>query len=127
MNKLQSFRRLSDGSKAALDLLLLQRLQPQNAQISKYSLNPERYADDILFDLLDVAAEEQILENRSSGSEERGARSENSNKGQKKISPDTHHPSPDTHHPSPTTHHPAPEVKKKSRKKKSTPTSRGMT
>ena len=57
-------RSLSNPEAGAIDLQLLSKLQPSHSQLSVWSLNPKRYADDILFSLLEVAPAEEIRLNR---------------------------------------------------------------
>ena len=57
-------RSLSNPEAADFDLQLLRKLQPSHSQLSVWSLNPKRYADDILFSLLEVAPAEEIRLNR---------------------------------------------------------------
>ena len=57
-------RSLSNPEAADFDLQLLSKLQPSHSQLSVWSLNPKRYADDILFSLLEVAPAEEIRLNR---------------------------------------------------------------
>ena len=57
-------RSLSNPEAGAIDLQLLSKLQPSHSQLSVWSLNPKRYADDILFSLLEVASVEEIRLNR---------------------------------------------------------------
>ena len=57
-------RSLSNPEAGAIDLQLLRKLQPSHSHLSVWSLNPKRYADDILFSLLEVAPAEEIRLNR---------------------------------------------------------------
>lgn len=65
--KLAVFRKLRDSGKARTDLQLLERQRPGYAGLHRFRINPERYADDILFALLDSATEQAILDNRNPG------------------------------------------------------------
>ena len=57
-------RALFNPNAAVFDLQLLEKLQPTHSQLSIWSINPKRYADDILFSLLEVAPAEEIRLNR---------------------------------------------------------------
>ncbi len=46
------------------DLVLLHTLNPQDTRLQTYSRNPSRYAEEILFNLLDLTTRELIRENR---------------------------------------------------------------
>lgn len=63
-NKLYLFQRLRSNRHAAADFELLKTKAPGHKNIDKFSRNPQRYAFDILYDLLDVATEEEVLLNR---------------------------------------------------------------
>lgn len=105
-SKLTAFRRLSDDRQAAPDLRLLSRLQPAHPQLARFAASPRRHAGDILFALLDVATEQQIADNRRPA----------------KAEPAKKQPAPKMDKADDK-----PEAKKKSRKKKSIPTSAGKT
>ena len=55
---------LMNPDAAALDLALLSEADPRNTQLTAFGLNPARYAEDILFSLLDFKTAEEIRLNR---------------------------------------------------------------
>ena len=56
--------KLSSRSAAEKDLTLLAVRVPSSPDIGRYSRNPSRYAEEILYALLDVATAEEIVANR---------------------------------------------------------------
>lgn len=56
--------KLSSRSSAEKDLALLAVRAPSSPDIGRYSRNPFRYAENILYALLDVATAEEIVANR---------------------------------------------------------------
>lgn len=58
--KLHNFRRLSNAVHAAKDLELLKSKNPTLSRLPRYGRNPERYADEILYDLLDCCTASDI-------------------------------------------------------------------
>lgn len=63
-DKLSLFRKLQRVDKAGCDLRLLSDQAPSFPELEKFQRNPSRYADDILYALLDVATEQLIRDNR---------------------------------------------------------------
>lgn len=65
-NKLYIFQRLRNDQHAVADLQLLKAKYPTCKHIDRFARNPKRYAFDILYALLDVADEDEIVQNRQS-------------------------------------------------------------
>lgn len=65
-NKLYIFQRLRNDQYAVADLQLLKAKYPTCKHIDRFARNPKRYAFDILYALLDVADEDEIVQNRQS-------------------------------------------------------------
>lgn len=63
-NKLYIFQRLRNDQYAVVDLQLLKAKYPTCKHIDRFTRNPKRYAFDILYALLDVADEDEIVQNR---------------------------------------------------------------
>ena len=63
-DKLQLFQRLRNDQHAVMDLQLLKDKNPSHGKLARFSRDPKRYAHDILYVLLDVATEEEIIQNR---------------------------------------------------------------
>ena len=63
-NKLYIFQRLRNEQYAVADLQLLKAKYPTCKHIDRFARNPKRYAFDILYALLDVADEDEIVRNR---------------------------------------------------------------
>lgn len=62
--KLDSFRKLRNPAQAIKDLALLKSTNPTLDRLVRYSRNPLRYADEILYDLLDCCSAEKVVSNR---------------------------------------------------------------
>lgn len=62
--KLEHFNQLSGAKYGAVDLELLADECPSHKNLTKFARDPQRYADDILYALLDVCTAEDIKENR---------------------------------------------------------------
>lgn len=62
--KQKHFAELQNSNAAALDLALLSQKNPLHPHLGKYSRNPERYANEILYQLLDIAKRDEIRNNR---------------------------------------------------------------
>lgn len=62
--KIGHFNRLRSPSGAQKDLQLLKKKNPSHPRLARYARNPERYADNILYDLLDCCTAEEIIKNR---------------------------------------------------------------
>ena len=62
--KQKHFSELQNSSAATLDLQLLSQKNPLHPHIGKFSRNPKRYADEILYQLLDIAKRDEIRNNR---------------------------------------------------------------
>lgn len=78
-NKLAMFNALRCDDSVAADLKLLAERCPQHPDMARFTFNPKRNADDILFALLDHATEDEILENRTEN--EQGKIDENGGDG----------------------------------------------
>lgn len=63
-DKLKLFNRIRDDKHAGADFRLLVAKVPSYPYITRFSRDVRRYAYDILYALLDVASEEEIVENR---------------------------------------------------------------
>lgn len=62
--KLQLFNKLRGGDHAMADISLLDDVQPNHPKLTRFSRDPKRYADEILYTLLDFCDEEEITDNR---------------------------------------------------------------
>ena len=62
--KNKAYKELKAKQHALSDLKLLSTLAPNNNRLSNYSRNPEYYAGDILYDLLELSSREDIVKNR---------------------------------------------------------------
>lgn len=62
--KQKHFAELRNPETAAADLDLLRQKSPEQHSIIQFSRNPKRYADDILYALLDFASRDEIRNNR---------------------------------------------------------------
>lgn len=62
--KQKHYAELRNPDAAGQDLELLRKKQPNLSALSMFSRNPKRYADDILYTLLDVAERDEIRNNR---------------------------------------------------------------
>ena len=62
--KQNHFRALRAEQHALADLALLEQKAPALPQLRKFKLLPVRYADEILYALLDVCSREQVVSNR---------------------------------------------------------------
>jgi outer membrane biosynthesis protein TonB len=69
--KLKIHSELLNEEHAGADLDLLRIANPKHPLLERYSRNPDRYFEDILYALLDVATREQIRENRRAVSKEK--------------------------------------------------------
>lgn len=76
--KIGHFSKLRNSSVAQKDLQLLKERNPSLSRIDRYRRNPQRYADDILYDLLDCCQASEIIANRGETHDETKA----GNKGQ---------------------------------------------
>lgn len=63
-DKLQLFSKLRGGDHAIADISLLDDVQPNHPKLTRFSRDPKRYADEILYTLLDFCDEEEITGNR---------------------------------------------------------------
>ena len=63
-DKIRHFNALRKPSAARKDFELLKKNNPSLSRLARYERNPERYADDILYDLLDCCTAEDIKVNR---------------------------------------------------------------
>ena len=62
--KQKHFSELQNSDAASLDLKLLTQKSPSHPLVKKFSRNPRRYANEILYQLLDVAERDEIRNNR---------------------------------------------------------------
>lgn len=62
--KLQLFSKLRGEDHAMADISLLDDVQPNHPKLTRFSRDPKRYADEILYTLLDFCDEEEITGNR---------------------------------------------------------------
>lgn len=62
--KLQLFNKLRGEDHAQADLSLLEDEQPRHPKLARFSRDPKRYSDEILYALLDFCDEEEIADNR---------------------------------------------------------------
>jgi hypothetical protein len=62
--KQKHFSELQNPDAASLDLKLLTQKTPSHPLMRKFSRNPQRYANEILYQLLDVAERDEIRNNR---------------------------------------------------------------
>lgn len=62
--KLQLFNKLRGENHAQADLSLLEDEQPRHPKLARFSRDPKRYSDEILYALLDFCDEEEITDNR---------------------------------------------------------------
>ena len=64
--KLQLFNKLRGADHAEADLDLLEDVNPRHPKLTRFSRDPKRYADEILYALLDECDEEDIVDHRIS-------------------------------------------------------------
>ena len=62
--KLQLFNKLRGENHAMADISLLDDVQPNHPKLARFSRDPKRYADEILYALLDFCDEKEIIGNR---------------------------------------------------------------
>jgi hypothetical protein len=62
--KLQLFNKLRGAGHAEADLALLEDVNPRHPKLTRFSRDPKRYADEILYALLDECDEEDIVDHR---------------------------------------------------------------
>ena len=62
--KLQLFNKLRGTGHAEADLALLEEVNPRHPKLTRFSRDPKRYADEILYALLDECDEEDIVDHR---------------------------------------------------------------
>ena len=62
--KLQLFNKLRGSSHAEADLILLEDVNPRHAKLTRFSRDPKRYADEILYALLDECDGADIVDHR---------------------------------------------------------------
>lgn len=63
-DKLNYFHRLRGEKHGAADLKLLADENPTHKKLARFARDPKRYANDILYALLEVCSAEEIMENR---------------------------------------------------------------
>ena len=64
--KLQLFNKLRGADHAEADLDLLEDVNPRNPKLTRFARDPKRYADEILYAILDECDEEDIVDHRIS-------------------------------------------------------------
>ena len=64
--KLQLFNKLRGADHAEADLALLDDANPRHPKLTRFARDPKRYADEILYALLDECDEEDIVDHRIS-------------------------------------------------------------
>lgn len=84
--KLDNFRKLRNSADALKDIALLKSKNPTLDRLNRYERNPSRYADEILYDLLDCCPADKIINNRKGDKKEpakpkSGNKSAGKNKG----------------------------------------------
>ena len=62
--KLQLFNKLRGADHAEADLALLKEANPRHPKLTRFARDPKRYADEILYALLDECDEEDIVDHR---------------------------------------------------------------
>ena len=62
--KLQLFNKLRGVDHAEADLALLKEANPRHPKLTRFARDPKRYADEILYALLDECDEEDIVDHR---------------------------------------------------------------
>lgn len=62
--KLQLFNKLRGAVHAEADLALLEDANPRHPKLTRFARDPKRYADEILYALLDECDEEDIVDHR---------------------------------------------------------------
>jgi hypothetical protein len=62
--KLQLFNKLRGVDHAEADLALLKEVNPRHPKLTRFARDPKRYADEILYALLDECDEEDIVDHR---------------------------------------------------------------
>ena len=62
--KLQLFNKLRGADHSEADLALLDDANPRHPKLTRFSRDPKRYADEILYALLDECDEEDIVDHR---------------------------------------------------------------
>ena len=62
--KLQLFNKLRGTGHAEADLALLEEVNPRHPKLTRFSRDPKRYADEILYALLDECEEGDIVDHR---------------------------------------------------------------
>lgn len=68
--KLDNFRKLRKSADALKDIALLKSKNPTLDRLNRYERNPMRYADEILYDLLDCCSADKIVNNRKGDKKE---------------------------------------------------------
>ena len=64
--KLQLFNKLRGADHAEADLALLKEVNPRQPKLIRFARDPKRYADEILYAILDECDEEDIVDHRIS-------------------------------------------------------------
>ena len=62
--KLQLFNKLRGTGHAEADLALLEEVNPRHPKLTRFARDPKRYADEILYALLDECDEGDIIDHR---------------------------------------------------------------
>lgn len=61
---MQLFNKLRGAGHAEADLALLEDVNPRHPKLTRFARDPKRYADEILYALLDECDEEDIVDHR---------------------------------------------------------------
>lgn len=83
--KLQLFNKLRGENHAQADLSLLEDEQPRHPKLARFSRDPKRYSDEILYALLDFCDEEEITDNREYYENTDDSSSDTSTESEQKI------------------------------------------
>lgn len=62
--KLQLFNKLRGAGHAEADLALLEKVNPRHPKLTRFARDPKRYADEILYALLDECDDGDIIDHR---------------------------------------------------------------
>ncbi len=83
--KLQLFNKLRGEDHAMADISLLDDVQPNHPKLTRFCRDPKRYADEILYALLDFCDEEEITDNREFHESTDGDSSNTSTESEQKL------------------------------------------
>lgn len=96
--KLQLFNQLRGEEHAKADLSLLEEENPRHPKLTRFARDPQRYADEILYALLDICDAGEIEDNREfiKGMEEASSETLTKEQEEEKSSEETPSDSPGT-------------------------------